>query len=57
MYIVRTYKCTSRIKKFFTQMVQNYSGLYLAVPPPTVHQRIAGCPSAPPDGWTGDSDL
>jgi hypothetical protein len=35
MYIVRTYECTSQIKKNFTQMVQNYSELYLAVPPPT----------------------
>jgi hypothetical protein len=41
MYIVRTYECTSQTKKFFTQMVQNYSELYLAVPPPApAHCRL-----------------
>jgi hypothetical protein len=41
MYIVCTYECTSRIKIFFTQMVQNYSELYLAVSPPTpAHCRL-----------------
>jgi hypothetical protein len=34
MYIVRTYECTSQILIKLTQMVQNYSELYLAVPPP-----------------------
>jgi hypothetical protein len=50
MYIVCTYECTSRIKIFFTQMVQNYSELYLAVSPPTpAHCRLR------PE--TDDSDL
>ncbi len=31
MYIVRTYECTSQILKKLSQMVQNYSELYLAV--------------------------
>ena len=50
MYIVRMYECTSRIKIFFTQMVQNYSELYLAVPPPTLQAAFR-------EGWPGDSDL
>jgi len=38
MYIVRTYECTSQILKKLSQMVQNYSELYLTVPPaPTTY--------------------
>jgi hypothetical protein len=38
MYIVRMYECKSRIKKKFSQMFQNYSELYLTVPP--AHCRL-----------------
>jgi hypothetical protein len=38
MYIVHMYECTSRIKKIFSQMFQNYSELYLTAPPP--HCRL-----------------
>ncbi len=52
MYIVRTYECTSQIKKKLSQMVQNYSELYLTVlPGPTTLQ------AAFREGWPGDSDL
>ena len=38
MYVVRTYECTSQILKKLSQMVQNYSELYLTVPPgPTTY--------------------
>jgi hypothetical protein len=50
MYIVRTYECTSWIKKKLTQMVQNYSELYLAAPPPSLQAALR-------EGWPGDSDL
>jgi hypothetical protein len=55
MYIL---KCTlyARInvhlgfKKNLSQMFQNYSELYLAVPPPTQQAALR-------EGWSGDSDL
>ena len=50
MYIVRTYECTSQIEKKLSQMVQIYSELYLAVPPPTLQAAFR-------EGWHGDSDL
>ena len=50
MYIVRTYECTSQILKKLSQMVQNYSELYLAVPPPTLQDAFQ-------KGWHEDSDL
>jgi hypothetical protein len=50
MYIVRTYECTSQIEKKLSQMVKNYSELYLAVPPPTLQAAFR-------EGWPGDSDL
>ena len=37
-------------KKNLSQMFQNYSELYLAVPPRTLQ-------AAPREGWPGDSDL
>jgi hypothetical protein len=53
MYIVRTYECTSQIKKKLSQMVQNYSELYLTVPPgPTTYTA-----SCLPRGMARDSDL
>jgi hypothetical protein len=50
MYIVRACECTSRILKNISQMFQNYSELYLAVPPPTLQTAFR-------EGWPGDSDL
>jgi hypothetical protein len=56
MNIVRTYECTSQILKKLSQMVQNYSELYLTVPPGSHHLHCKLTPR-PPRGWTGDSDL
>ena len=50
MYIVRTFECTSRILKNLALRFQNYSELYLAVPPRTLQ-------AAPREGWPEDSDL
>jgi hypothetical protein len=36
--------------KNLSQMFQNYSELYLAVPPPTLEAALR-------EGWSGDSDL
>ncbi len=53
MNIVRTYEYTSQILKKLSQMVQNYSELYLTVPPVPPHTLQA----AFREGWPGDSDL
>ena len=54
MYAVRTCECTSWILKNLALRFQNYSELYLAVPPPTPHPALQ---SVTCEGWTGDSDL
>ncbi len=47
-----------RFKKKFITDVENYSELYLAVPPPTLTYTTALQAGPPPgEGWTGDSDL
>jgi hypothetical protein len=49
MYIVRMYDVHHGLKKKLSQMFQNYSELYLAVPSPTLQAALR-------EGWPGDSD-